>query len=57
MITLTSALALVCIVFGLINGFIDKEDELLFDSLTWFVLAIAFNTLVGIAYTLGRRQA
>jgi hypothetical protein len=57
MITVTSLLAIVCIVLGIINGFIDKEDEILFNSLTWFVLAIAFNTLAGITYTVGRKRA
>lgn len=36
-------LALICIILGFIVGVADVK--LVFDSLSWFVAAIAFNTL------------
>jgi hypothetical protein len=56
MLSITTLLAIVAIILGIITGFIDKEDELLFNPLTWFVLAIAFNTLE-VTYSFGRRRS
>jgi hypothetical protein len=41
---MSTILAIICIVIGFIVGFSDGKD-LLFNSLTWFVLAIAFEWL------------
>jgi hypothetical protein len=47
---MTSVAAIICILFGFVSGFV--KEPLLFDSLTWFVAALAFNTLA-IFRTLG----
>ena len=49
---LTAILSIVCIVLGLVGAIID--EKILLDALSWFVLAIAFNTL-GVGYSIGRR--
>ena len=40
---MSTILALICIILGFIVGIIDQK--VLFDSLTWFVAAIAFALL------------
>ena len=40
---MSTLLALICIILGFIVGIIDQK--VLFDSLTWFVAAIAFSLL------------
>jgi hypothetical protein len=44
-VTLGALAALICIIFGFIAGLVD--DKILFDSMTWFVAAIAFAVLGG----------
>ncbi len=48
-------LALISIILGLIVGAADVK--ILFDSLTWFVLAIAFNTLTVAVPTFAKKEA
>lgn len=51
---LGTVLALICIALGFIAGFAD--EDLLFNSLTWFVAAIAFAvSLGGVALPFGKR--
>jgi hypothetical protein len=50
--SITALLALVCIVLGFVGVIID--ERILMPALSWFVAAIAFNTL-GIDYTFGRK--
>lgn len=46
--------ALICIILGFVGAIID--EAILFNTLTWFVAAIAFNTLAGgFAFTWGRK--
>lgn len=53
---LGTILALICIALGFIAGFADAD--LLFNSLTWFVAAIAFAvSLGGVALPFGRSQS
>ncbi len=40
---MSAILAIICIILGIIAGF--SNADLLFNSLTWFVLAIAFEWL------------
>lgn len=56
--TLGQVLGVVCIVIGFITGAIgDGREELLFDSLTWFVAGIAIvMTLGGVGPTFGNRK-
>lgn len=44
MIWMWRVLAFVCIVLGIIAGFVGG-NKLLFDALDWFVLSIAFSLL------------
>jgi hypothetical protein len=53
---LWGVLALISIILGVITGFVDDKDALLFDALTWFVLAIAFNTLTLVVPGLRRSE-
>lgn len=50
--SLTALLAVLAILIGI--GLAVFEEQFLFPSLAWFVLAIALNTL-GVTYTLGRK--
>jgi 4-amino-4-deoxy-L-arabinose transferase-like glycosyltransferase len=45
--SLFTLLALLCIIIGFVAGIID--DRILFGVITWFVAAIAFNTLGNVA--------
>lgn len=40
---MSAVLAIICIILGIIAGF--SNADLLFNSLTWFVLALAFEHL------------
>lgn len=51
--SLFSLLALLCIIIGFVAGIID--DRILFGAITWFVAAIAFNTLGNVAVPFTRR--
>jgi uncharacterized membrane protein YfcA len=47
-------LGLLCIILGFVSAIID--ERILFDALTWFVAAIAFNTLRDVTFPFGRRR-
>lgn len=47
--SLSTILAVICIVLGLVGAIID--EKILLPALEWFVLAIAFNTLeLGVSF-------
>jgi len=47
-------LALICIILGFIVGL--KEEKFVFDALTWFVAAIAFNTLTVVLPSFSKKE-
>jgi hypothetical protein len=50
---LFSLLGLLCIIIGFVAAIID--ERILFGALTWFIAAIAFNTLGNVAVPFTRR--
>jgi hypothetical protein len=51
--SLFSLLGLLCIIIGFVAGIID--ERILFGATTWFIAAIAFNTLGSVAFPFTRR--
>lgn len=47
-------LGLLCIIIGFVVAIID--ERILFDALTWFIAAIAFNTVGNVAVPFGARR-
>jgi hypothetical protein len=50
---LFSLLGLLCIIIGFVAAIVD--ERILFGALTWFIAAIAFNTLGNVAVPFTRR--
>jgi type IV secretory pathway TrbD component len=50
-----SLLGLLCIIIGFVVAIID--ERILFGALTWFIAAIAFNTIGSVAVPFARSRA